>query len=170
LQRPATGRGRIVRWLLSAFGGPYNDLIGRRTHLGVGAVIFDDRAQVLLVRQSYGGQGWELPGGGRGRNESVEAAVRREVLEEVGVEVLTAELRAVYYEADVDQHHFAFRCRLAPGFEPRPSSAEILECRFWPADALPRPITEFTVQRIADARSSEPIPAIRTIRARRWIG
>ena len=153
--------------MLGAFGGPYNDLIGRRTHLGVGAVIVDEQGQVLLVRQSYGGQGWELPGGGRGRKESVAEAVRREVREEVGVELLTAELRSVYYEADVDQHHFAFLCRLTPGAQPSPSSAEILECRFWPVDALPRPITEFTVQRIADARSPAPVSAIRTIRARR---
>jgi 8-oxo-dGTP diphosphatase len=165
----SSGARSVQRLLIVSLGGLYNDLIGRRTHLGVGAVIFDDQGGVLLVRQSYGGQSWELPGGGRGRRESVEDAVRREVREEVGADVLTAELHAVYYEAEVDQHHFAFRCRLAPGGPPRPSSPEILECRYWPVDALPRPISEFTARRVADARSSAPLRGIPRVRARRWL-
>jgi 8-oxo-dGTP diphosphatase len=143
--------GRIGRWFIATFGGLYNDVIGRRAHLGAAAVIFDGQGRVLLVRQSYGRRAWELPGGGRRPKESLEQAVRREVREEIGAEVTTAELRGVYYEPDVDQHHFAFRCELTAGDGPRPTSPEILDCGYWSLDALPRPMTDFTLQRITDA-------------------
>jgi 8-oxo-dGTP pyrophosphatase MutT (NUDIX family) len=157
----------IRRWLIASLGGLYNDLIGRRTHLGAAAVIFDRNGQVLLVHHSYGQRGWELPGGGRQPKESLQQAVLREVREELGVEAMTPELRAVYYEPGVDQHHFAFRCRLPDGLDPTPRSAEILECGYWPVDALPRPINDFTIQRIRDAQSNEPI-AVRILGPRQW--
>jgi 8-oxo-dGTP diphosphatase len=148
-------------------GGLYNDLIGRRAHLGAAAVIFDGDGRVLLVHHSYGRRGWELPGGGRKPKESLEQAVFREVREELGVEALTAELRGVYYEPGVDQHHFAFRCRLPDGPNPKPSSAEILECGYFSVDSLPRPINDFTIQRIMDAQSAKPV-AISVLGPRQW--
>ena len=157
----------IRRWLIATLGGPYNELIGRRAHLGAAAVIFDRDRRVLLVRHSYGRRGWELPGGGRKPKESLEQTVFREVREELGVEALTAELRAIYYEPGVDQHHFAFLCRLPDGSEPKPNSAEILECAYWPVDALPRPINDFTIQRITDAQSPKPV-AISVLGPRQW--
>ena len=158
----------IRRWLIARLGGLYNDLIGRRAHLGAAAVIFDPNGRVLLVRHSYGQRGWELPGGGRQPKESLQQAVLREIREELGVEALTAELRAVYYEPKFDQHHFAFLCQLPDGSDPKVNSAEILECAYWPVDALPRPINDFTIQRIRDAQSNEPI-AVRVLGPRQWL-
>jgi 8-oxo-dGTP pyrophosphatase MutT (NUDIX family) len=161
---------RIRRLLISRFGGLYNDIIGRRTHLGVAAVIFDEQGRVLLVRHSYGRRGWELPGGGRRGKESLEEAVRREVREETGLEVATAHLRGIYFEPDVDQHQFAFLCRLVEAAEPRASSPEILECRYCSLAALPRPMTGFTLERINDAQSSEESISIKVMNERRWLG
>jgi 8-oxo-dGTP diphosphatase len=159
----------IQRLIIERFGGLYNDLIGRRSHLGAAAVIFDQTGRVLLVRQTYGRRGWELPGGGRRPRESLDAAVRREVREEIGVEVATVELCGVYYEPGVDQHHFAFRCELVAGVEPRASSPEILECAYYPLEALPRPMTDFTLQRIMDAqRPAKPI-TITVLGPRHWL-
>src|SRR2546430_14977380 len=73
------------------------------------------------------------------------------------------------YEADVDQHHFAFQCRLAAGAEPKASSPEILECGYWPLASLPRPMTDFTVRRIADAQSPSASIAVTVLPARRGL-
>src|SRR5207249_1833228 len=159
----------IRRWLIASLGGVYNDLVRRRSRLGAAAVIFDRDGRVLLVRHSYGRRGWELPGGGREPQESVEQAVGREVREELGVEIADLRLCGVYYEADVDQHHFAFQCRLAAGAEPKASSPEILECGYWPLASLPRPMTDFTVRRISDAQSPSASIAVTVLPARRWL-
>jgi 8-oxo-dGTP pyrophosphatase MutT (NUDIX family) len=157
-------------WLISTFGGLYNDLIGRRSHLGVAAAIFDEHGRVLLVQQSYGHRGWDLPGGGRESRESLQDALRRELLEEVGLEVISGELRGIYYEPAVDQHHFVFRCTPAQGAEPKPHPPEILDCGYFAVDSLPKPINDFTLQRIDDARSDGTV-AERTVSApRRWLG
>jgi 8-oxo-dGTP pyrophosphatase MutT (NUDIX family) len=160
---------RVRRLLLRAFGGLYNDLIGRRSHLGAAAVIFDADGRVLLVRHSYGRRNWELPGGGRKAHESVEQAVRREVREEVGVEAVIERLTGIYYEPEMDQHHFAFRCRLPEGVAPHVSSAELLACDYWPVDTLPRPISDFTMRRIEDARAGGPPPSVAILGPRRWM-
>ena len=51
---------------------------------GVAGAIRDAHGRVLLVRQTYM-TGWRLPGGGIGRGEPAEAALRRELHEEVGL-------------------------------------------------------------------------------------
>jgi 8-oxo-dGTP diphosphatase len=160
---------RIPRWFIARFGGLYNDVWGRRARLGAAAVIFDGAGRVLLVRHSYGLRNWELPGGGRKPNESVDAAVHREVREETGLEVAVERISGIYYEPETDQHHFAFVCTQVDGATPRASSAEILECGYWPLDALPKPISDFTMRRIGDAGSTSPVIGITSIRPRRWI-
>lgn len=151
------------------FGGLYNDVLGRRSRLGAAAVIFEGAVRVLLVRHSYGLRNWELPGGGRKPHESVDAAVRREVREETGLEVAVERISGIYYEPETDQHHFAFVCTQVNEATPRASSPEILECGYWPLDALPKPISDFTTRRINDARSTPHVIAVTPIGRRRWI-
>jgi 8-oxo-dGTP pyrophosphatase MutT (NUDIX family) len=159
----------VRAWLIATFGGLYNDLIGRRSHLGVAAAIFDPQGRVLLVRQSYGHRGWDLPGGGREPKESLEQALIRELREEIGVELTTAELRGIYYEPGVDQHHFAFRCELKPGMMPVARPPEILEAGYFDVDALPRPINDFTIQRIEDARGAARPVTVKVLGPRHWL-
>ena len=52
--------------------------------LGVAGAVFDASGRVLLVRHSYA-PGWQLPSGGVGRGEHPDAALRRELAEEVGL-------------------------------------------------------------------------------------
>ena len=49
--------------------------------------IIKHQDKILFVKIGYAHKGWTLPGGGVGRKETWEQAVRREVLEEVGISV-----------------------------------------------------------------------------------
>ena len=78
----------IPRFLLRAvvevaglFGGRY-----RRTE-GAHALVTDDTGRILVVRTTYLGPGWSLPGGRVERGETPHAAAIRETREETGIEV-----------------------------------------------------------------------------------
>jgi len=49
------------------------------------AIVFDDHGRVLVIKDKY--QEYELPGGGWEYDEDFETAIRRELKEEVGVDV-----------------------------------------------------------------------------------
>jgi len=91
------------------------------------AVIRRDRQVLIARRPQHGLLGglWEFPGGKQQEDEDLPACLRREILEELGVEVQVEELLGVYRHAYT---HFrvtlhAFRCELVSG-EPRPIQAD----------------------------------------------
>lgn len=142
--------------------------------LGAAAVIRDAEGRVLLVKHSYGRLNWELPGGGADAGESVARTAEREVLEETGLRVQAERLTGVYHdprhESGLDFHHFVFVCRpLDEDASPRPASPEITDCAYWPPEALPRPISDFTAWRIRDAVSGIPPLLPVEIGPRRWL-
>jgi len=60
---------------------------GRRLRSAVRALVLDERDRVLLVRMGSGEQAvWVTPGGGIEPGESEEHALRRELLEEAGLD------------------------------------------------------------------------------------
>jgi hypothetical protein len=63
--------------------------------------------------------------------------------------------------------HVVFRCDIDPAATPHPSSPEISEVGYWRLDDLPRPISDFTEQRIRDALRDGPA-AIARVGSRRW--
>ena len=65
------------------------------TVFGVAGAIQDAEGRVLLVRQTYMA-GWRLPGGGIDHGEAPEAAIRRELKEEVGLSGGTLRLFGLY--------------------------------------------------------------------------
>ena len=77
--------------------GQLRKLVGNRRLLtpGVGAFIFDDRGRILLIRRRDDGR-WAMPAGMMELAETVYDAMRREVREETGIEVLSATLVAIY--------------------------------------------------------------------------
>lgn len=119
--------------------------------IGAASIIFDSEDRVLLVKHSYGRYNWDLPGGKSESNESAEETAIREALEEIGVQISIDELTGVYYDPTYDMHHFVFLSRIAPNRNPIPSSPEILECGFFNINELPRPMSDFTYNRIHDA-------------------
>src|SRR3954463_9644186 len=107
-----------------------------------GAICLIERPDgaVLLVKQVYRKQ-WGVPGGLLKRGEQVEDAAKREVLEEVGLEVELVGEPAVVVAAAPQRIDVVFRARPAPGVDPQsavPSSPEIIDVRWFPPDALPK--------------------------------
>jgi 8-oxo-dGTP diphosphatase len=138
--------------------------------IGAAAVILDDARRVLLVRHTYGRHNWELPGGVSEAGESVIETVVREVREEVGVDVAPDLFTRLYWEPELDAHHFVFLCRILGEATPTPSSDEISTCGDWPLDSLPRPLSDFTVQRITDALIAQPTElALIEVPTRSWL-
>jgi 8-oxo-dGTP pyrophosphatase MutT (NUDIX family) len=101
-----------------------------------------DGDRVLFVRHSYGNRrAWELPGGGRRSREDPAVAVRREMREELGIELIA--LRALG-PVEVAGHHkrtrmHCFEARTG-GAILRLADAELAEARWAPLDAPPRPL------------------------------
>ena len=137
--------------------------------LGAAALILNDDGHVLLVKHSYGHLNWELPGGGAELGESIVDTALREVREETGLSVIAKQTTGVYYDAASDMLHFVFLCQRVGGSHPVQSDAEITECAYWPPSTLPRPISDFTVQRINDALSDtiQALPV--NIAPRQWL-
>ncbi|MCM3748820.1 NUDIX hydrolase [Paenibacillus pasadenensis] len=137
--------------------------------IGGAAVILDSDGKVLLVKHSYGKKNWELPGGKGEDNESAEATARREVLEEVGLNIEFEQLTGVYYDPAYDMHHFVFLTDSGNNQSPQPSSPEILECKFFAINELPTPISDFTCKRIEDALTSNKKQLFHTVGPRIWM-
>jgi ADP-ribose pyrophosphatase YjhB (NUDIX family) len=72
---------RVVIEVAGLFGGRY-----RRTE-GAHVLVRDDQGRILVVRTTYLGPGWMLPGGRVERSETPHAAAARETREETGMEV-----------------------------------------------------------------------------------
>jgi ADP-ribose pyrophosphatase YjhB (NUDIX family) len=107
----------------------------------VGSICVIQRSDgaVLLVRLSYR-RSWGLPGGLLKRGETPAEAARREVAEESSLEVELLGEPAVVVDAEARRVDVVFAARLAPGVDPdaaRPSSPEIVELAWFPADSLP---------------------------------
>jgi ADP-ribose pyrophosphatase YjhB (NUDIX family) len=95
-----------------------------RPVLGAAAVIVHDGRVVLIRRGQPPDAGeWSIPGGAVELGEPVEAALRREVREETGLEITIGELLEIYerVERDVDggvRFHFVvldYRCAVVGG-------------------------------------------------------
>ena len=79
----------ILQWLLRTAVS----WVGPRQHVGVAAAVFNNAGQVLLVEHVFRPIfPWGLPGGWIDRGEDPAAAVRRELAEELGLEVEVKQL------------------------------------------------------------------------------
>ncbi|WP_425490273.1 NUDIX hydrolase [Brachybacterium halotolerans] len=122
----------------------------RRTRVGVFAVICDG-ARLLLAHQVGSGR-WSLPGGGVHFGEPPAEALIREVDEEVGLQVVRAEILGVhdnvYDPGDGVQRHgvrLLYSAHVEGVPEPR-SPHEVDEVRFFSVDDLPAPLTEWAAR------------------------
>jgi 8-oxo-dGTP diphosphatase len=112
-------------------------LIEPRFAVTAGACVLDAAGRVLLLKHAFRtGSGWGIPGGFLEKGEQPEAALRRELREEVGLELASARLAFVRTLARTQQVEIIFCCRAA-GSPARPQSDEIDEVAWFAPDALP---------------------------------
>ena len=138
--------------------------------LGAAAIITDERGYVLLVKHSYGKLNWEIPGGAADADETVAETAVREVKEETGLIVTAERLTGMYYWAENDSHHFVFQCLIAhDGQKALSVSSETTDCGYFSPDALPRPISDFTVRRIQDALAGDMLLLPISVGPRQWL-
>ena len=99
--------------------------------------------RVVFVRHTYGDRrSWELPGGGLRRREDPEPAVRREMREELGVEL--DDLRPLG-RVDIEGTHkrtelHCFEATVGGGAALRVDPGELAEVRWAAPEAPPRPL------------------------------
>jgi len=139
--------------------------------LAANAAIFDEQGRILLVKHTYGRENWELPGGVAEFNESIVETAVREAREETGLQVAAEHTTGIYYEPDLDLLIFVFLCHPTDNSfkDLRPDNNEISECVFWPLEALPRPISDFTIRRVMDAASGVCVPLPAVMPKRQWL-
>lgn len=115
---------------------------------GVTVIGRDFDGNVLMVRHSYGPQGWYFPGGGIGRGERPEDAARRELREEVGCEIENLALVGVLDESISGAPHRGHVFEGVVNSQPKADGREVVEARFFPTHSLPEPLTRHTAKRL----------------------
>lgn len=84
------------------------------THLvSVAAMVYNDEGKLLLVNSPW--RGWEYPGGLIEPGETFEAALRREIREEAGVEVEIERFVGICKNVERDIVNIDFVCRYTGG-------------------------------------------------------
>ena len=171
-RHPNLHRLSLLVWRLfpPRLAGFLKGLLARKWLVGAVAVMIDESTsplEVLLVEHSYRAKGaWGLPGGSlestpgdptRPRNDTlpddvIESALRREVLEELGIEITVISLLRIdaipYVSEEPGPYRldFYFRCAPRDGFaalrhglnsgQAKPCSPEIKQIRFVPLTDL----------------------------------
>lgn len=115
---------RSILWLLHA----------KFLH-GVSGIILDGQGRVLLLKHRFWkDQRWGLPGGLARHRETLAATLRRELLEEAGIEVRpTKLLRVNTLRGSLAEFTLLAESTGTPQARP----PEILDARFWDLAALP---------------------------------
>lgn len=116
---------------------------------GVSVIVTNLGGDVLLLKHSYGPAVWALPGGGLGKGEDPLEAARREVREELGVELVRLEPVGTIEEVLSGSPHTAHIFTGVCDRHPEPDRREVTEARFFPSHSLPEPLGDTTRARIA---------------------
>jgi 8-oxo-dGTP pyrophosphatase MutT (NUDIX family) len=116
---------------------------------GVSVIVTNLSGDVLLLKHSYGPDVWSLPGGGLGKGEDPLEAARREVREELGLELPRIEAIGTLEEELSGSPHTAHLFAATCDRQPRPDGREVVVARFFPSHSLPEPLGRHTRARIA---------------------
>lgn len=132
--------------LISRFIG----LFAARFTVGVTGVVFNARGEILLLEHVFRGRyPWGLPGGWVGRHERPQDALRRELMEEVGLFIRVGPPLLVDLD-DLPGHlETAFLCEIEG--EVGSLSNEILAARWVSPDALPEGLKPLEQEMVSHA-------------------
>lgn len=132
-------------------------------YIGAGGVVIKDGGELLVVTERYRrrrGRHYKLPGGALRPGEHIEACVRREVLEETGIQT---EFRSLvcfrhWHGYRYGKSDIYFVCRLEPlTFDIHPDPTEIDECLWMPVEEyLRHPDVHQFNRRIVNAALQRP--------------
>jgi 8-oxo-dGTP pyrophosphatase MutT (NUDIX family) len=138
----------VRRWIVRAAAPSFT--------VGAACVIEREDGAILLVRLVYR-EGWGLPGGLIKRREDVAVCARREVAEEIGLDVELVSEPAVVVDGPPQRIDVVYRARPAAGVDAtaaHPKSVEIREVRWFPPDELPKLQHEAVTALVALASSA----------------
>ena len=109
--------------------------------VAVAAVVFDPKNRVLLVRRGKdpGKGAWGIPGGAVELGEDLEAALRRELMEETGIEVDPLEIITVFDSVSRDnggriRYHYViveYLCRADDQKDQQPAASDDVDRAMW---------------------------------------
>lgn len=134
-------------------------LAARGMTLGVRALVLDAEGRVFLVRHSYI-PGWYLPGGGIEPGQTAREALAMELREEGNIALLDEPALFGFYlnrHGSRRDHVALYVVRHFRQTAPRPPDREIVECGFFPLDALPVDTSPGTRRRIAECLEGLPV-------------
>lgn len=122
---------RVRRWSMRA--------TQTRFTVTAGALIFNDSGQVLLLKHRFrAGSGWGIPGGFLEHGEQPEEALRRELREEIGLEVHHMEIFTARSFRKPQQVEILFRCRAnAETAHVKPRAMEVEHAEWFSPQTLP---------------------------------
>ncbi len=119
---------RVRRWSMRA--------TQTRFTVTAGALIFNDEGQVLLLKHRFrAGSGWGIPGGFLELGEQPDEALRRELREEIALEVQHVEIFTSRSFKRPRQVEILFRCRASGVVKPR--TIEIEQAEWFLVHSLP---------------------------------
>ena len=121
--------------------------------VSVAGIVVRDDGRVLVIKRDDNGH-WEAPGGVLELDESFEAGVRREVLEETGLEVTVERLTGVYKNLTQGIVSLVYRCRPEEG-EPH-ETEEACEIRWMTIEEVQAEMTPAFGVRVLDAFEGSP--------------
>lgn len=116
---------------------------------GISVIVTNQAGEVMLLRHSYGPKAWGLPGGGMAQGEDPVVCAKRELREEVRLDVEHLEPLGILKETLSGSPHTSHVFTVEVTQEPEPDGREILEACFFAGDALPELLTRNVPKRLA---------------------